>query len=373
MSHFLQKLLLVLLLTLTLQAHSGLTQKSITSIYPKPASTNVIPHTDIRIKFNVQLDKSKIEKISFKLKKIDKKIGFMFFKHYESIDGELRYEEGTKELVFKPNKLLEKGIYEVSVKHLKTTQKRMRKHLKQISFRFSVTDTLVASLSIRPNTIDLQVDENISIRPYLTYSDSSSYDIEADSCSTEDKTILQVHNTTITALKDGVTTLSCKYKNLTTTNIPISSYQIINGHRLPPMPDETLNNATLLGIDSNNNGVRDDVERWIYEKYENKHPIHIDIAMQAGRAYKKVLETPERALEIENEVGKPSFCQLYYQYSAQYYNEPLLVEKSFNTHYLREKVYFNTKERMDAYLEYDSLLSGGVYTLPSDIEKKKAC
>ena len=154
-----------------------------------------------------------------------------------------------------------------------------------------------------------------------------------------------------------------------TTEEPV----VINGHTLPPRPDPKINNSTLLGIDSNNNGVRDDVEIWIYQTYKDKHPIYIDIAMQAGRAYKLILEYPERALEIENDVGKPAFCQLYYQYSAKYYNEPLLVEEGFSTHYLREKIYFNTKERMDTYLQYDHLLSGGMYTLPSDTEKKKAC
>ena len=71
---------------------------------------------------------------------------------------------------------------------------------------------------------------------------------------------------------------------LLTTNI---YSETIHGHILPPKPDPKINNSTLLGIDSNNNGVRDDVERWIYKTYKDKHPIYIDIAMQAGRAYKK--------------------------------------------------------------------------------------
>ncbi|MDB5225329.1 MAG: hypothetical protein JWL87_281 [Candidatus Adlerbacteria bacterium] len=37
---------------------------------------------------------------------------------------------------------------------------------------------------------------------------------------------------------------------------------------LPPEPNEAENNATLAGIDSNNNGIRDDVERAIYFKYQ---------------------------------------------------------------------------------------------------------
>ena len=37
----------------------------------------------------------------------------------------------------------------------------------------------------------------------------------------------------------------------------------IDGDFIPPMPDVELNNSTLLGIDSDNDGVRDDVELWI--------------------------------------------------------------------------------------------------------------
>ena len=149
--------------------------------------------------------------------------------------------------------------------------------------------------------------------------------------------------------------------------------ETINGHVLPPEPDSIINNSTLLGIDSNNNGVRDDVERWIYQTYKDKHPIHIDIAMQAGRAYKKVLETPERAKEIHNEVDKAAYCEMYYKLNAKYFNEHILVHEDINDRYFRHKIYFNTKERMDAYIQYDTLLSGDSYTLPKIIERKALC
>jgi hypothetical protein len=149
--------------------------------------------------------------------------------------------------------------------------------------------------------------------------------------------------------------------------------ETINGHVLPPEPDPNINNSTLLGIDSNNNGVRDDVERWIYQTYKDKHPIHIDIAMQAARGYKLVLETPERAKEIHDEVRKPLHCQFYYESDAKYFNESTLVTENIVSEFFRSKIYFNTKERMDAYIKYDILLSGDSYSLPSFEEEKKAC
>jgi len=123
----------------------------------------------------------------------------------------------------------------------------------------------------------------------------------------------------------------------------------------------------------NDNGVRDDVERWIYEEYKDKHPIHIDIGMQAARGYKLVLETPERAKEIHDEVRKAVQCEMYYSLFADLYNEPLLVTVDITSKDFRHKIYFNSKERMDAYIQYDTLLSGDSYKLPSDKEKKAAC
>jgi len=113
--------------------------------------------------------------------------------------------------------------------------------------------------------------------------------------------------------------------------------------------------------------------RWIYKEYKDKHPVHIDIAMQAARGYKLVLETPEKAKEIHGEVNKAIDCQAYYKYSAKYYNEPILIQENAVDKYFRHKVYFNTKGRMDTYIQYDTLLSGDSYTLPSDEERKAAC
>src|SRR3989344_8092677 len=41
------------------------------------------------------------------------------------------------------------------------------------------------------------------------------------------------------------------------------------GDNLPPAPDPVLADATIEGIDANNNYIRDDVELAIFEKYPN--------------------------------------------------------------------------------------------------------
>ncbi len=140
---------------------------------------------------------------------------------------------------------------------------------------------------------------------------------------------------------------------------------------LPDEPDEQLNNSTLLGIDTNRNGVRDDVERWIIDKYKDKHPIHIDIAMQAANAYKKVLETPEEAVEIRDEVNGALFCAWYYENDAEEFGDPILVHGRIDV--VVKGKYFNTSIRKDIYKQYDIMLSGGSYDNPWAKERKKMC
>lgn len=42
-----------------------------------------------------------------------------------------------------------------------------------------------------------------------------------------------------------------------------SSIVEFDGFKEPPMPDRSENNKTMLGVDSDNNGIRDDIDIWI--------------------------------------------------------------------------------------------------------------
>jgi len=43
----------------------------------------------------------------------------------------------------------------------------------------------------------------------------------------------------------------------------------VMGKKLPPVPDQKLNDSTIAGIDANKNGIRDDVELEIFKEYPN--------------------------------------------------------------------------------------------------------
>ncbi len=141
--------------------------------------------------------------------------------------------------------------------------------------------------------------------------------------------------------------------------------EVIHGHTLPPEPDPVVNNSTLLGIDVNNNDVRDDVEIWIYKTYKDKHPIYVDISMQAARGYKKALQMPQAAREIYKEVNSALYCEFYYKDYADIFNDPMLINQyDYLVGYdLREEIYLNTPARLKAYRQYSNALSGGSYPL----------
>lgn len=62
--------------------------------------------------------------------------------------------------------------------------------------------------------------------------------------------------------------------------------QVVNGVTVPPIPDATQNAATVAGVDSNSNGVRDDIDRYLAEKFGN---IQSDYAL--ALAYVRTLQT----------------------------------------------------------------------------------
>ena len=133
-----------------------------------------------------------------------------------------------------------------------------------------------------------------------------------------------------------------------------STPTVINGYTLPPEPDPTINNATLLGIDTNNNGVRDDVERKIIIKYQK--PIEIEVMMAYSRIAQEVLESSLNygdAQKLERKSSRTIDCKLYLKRQHG-------IKIGFISDFVEDNTY-TTKERVKKYLKYDLALSGGSY------------
>ncbi len=239
--------------------------------------------------------------------------------------------------------------------------------------KMNATTNNLISIKLSISNSSLQLDADTTLNAIATYKDNTTKDVtEEVEWISSDSNAIEIIKRRLKAKKEKNVILRARLNAITSNVVTLEIYKEINGHRLPPEPNKTLNDSTLLGIDINNNGVRDDVERWIYETYKDKHPIHIDIAMQAGRAWQKVLEDPSKAKETSLFLDAAQGCGAYYQIYAKYFNEPILVGEIIITKDYREKV-TNTNLRRVNYWQYDTLLSGGVYNTPKIGEGKKLC
>ena len=83
----------------------------------------------------------------------------------------------------------------------------------------------------------------------------------------------------------------------------------ING-ALPPEPDSAENNATLAGVDSNNNGIRDDVERAIYLQYKDNQRAVVAMLQYAKELQMEFTEVynSETLVAVIQEEGRGFGC-----------------------------------------------------------------
>ncbi|RUM62499.1 MAG: hypothetical protein DSZ03_06640, partial [Sulfurimonas sp.] len=176
---------------------------------------------------------------------------------------------------------------------------------------------------------------------------------------------LNIKNHHLKTLQDGNVTLQATLGNQHSNILHVNVFWEVNGYRLPPEPDPKINNATLLGIDVNNNGVRDDVERWIYETYN--HPIERGLFMQSARAYQIVIVDPSKAHETVKYSDATLSCIFYWRYDALDNNESFLLDKNKDRIAIKElkKIQFNSIARHIAYQKYNAEFHGKVLSSPS--------
>ena len=255
-----------------LEKSKGINQDLIISLNPYKAQKDVSQDTDIKVKFDIELDEVHVKKHDVKLKLIrDKKDS--------NIKGTVTYITEEKAVLFKPNRALENGYYEVEFKSLKALKKEKRHKTSEKKKKIY----------------------NIKYRFYVP--------------------------------------------------------QTINGYKLPPEPDATTNNSTLLGIDFNDNGVRDDVERKVIETY--KEPIKIELMMARAKVAQEILENPiGLAIEHSNKMSRILSCQMFLKRQNIKIKNGAKKISNFT---------YTTKERVRTFLDHNLALSGGVYgSSPSD-------
>ena len=134
----------------------------------------------------------------------------------------------------------------------------------------------------------------------------------------------------------------------TATNLPV-------GYTLPTMPDETINSATLIGIDSNKNGVRDDVEIFIYTNYSK--PEEQKAQMQMAKNIQERFYNVNSKVDCHiwmNKLIKSNYCQIktFGTIENGLKETKIIISKTLNT-----------MDRVEADLKIRLLMSGEAYPL----------
>ena len=119
------------------------------------------------------------------------------------------------------------------------------------------------------------------------------------------------------------------------------------------MPDKKVKDATLAGVDTTGIGIRDDVYIWIYTHYSSK--TQRTILMTMAKAVQNIMiappKTTEEAIKYEQSYKDASMMlkavRNLEQRSAAEMDELLFMQS------------INTPERLEAYLQYNLLLTTG--------------
>gem|GEM_PF-990322 len=143
---------------------------------------------------------------------------------------------------------------------------------------------------------------------------------------------------------------------------------VIDSSLQVPMPDPIKNNATLLGIDSDNDGIRDDVQRWINENLSNE-------TLELKLAFKQYAIFVQK--RIENSANKVNSIIASHE-QVKSTNCAIRVGQSLNISLKTiqentEKIdfmYLNTEQRIKASINASANFHGQEVIL---VEKELAC
>ncbi len=256
-------------------------------------------------------------------------------------------------------------------------------HLTSLTPAAGVKRVKIKKITLELPVTKLPKESNTTLTLTALYDDNSTEDVtgKAEWIITP-KDAVTINGRTLTAKLDTNVTIQAKLNATRSNPVTLEIYWEVNGHRLPPEPDPKINNATLLGVDVNNNGVRDDVERWIYKMYS--HPIERALLMQNARYEQSILENYSAIVDRDNKILKElnviedNYLSCMFYWKRKHINENFQLSiyselEGFQHKYFSEpikKIQRNTIERINARDELEKAVSGGVYSLPEPDKSK---
>lgn len=154
----------------------------------------------------------------------------------------------------------------------------------------------------------------------------------------------------------------CREKKLHRAS-PLSVELTFSSIPLPPDPG-TSGKVPLFGIDSDGDGVRDDVQRWIVLTYPNSEITRAALRQKAILLQNALMYSDDQMLSIEvaRENGRAAECL--------YYTNP---DNAYMLATELRSVVLNTEERSVAYIRYNAQLSGQSFRGRRIFDWKASC
>ena len=112
---------------------------------------------------------------------------------------------------------------------------------------------------------------------------------------------------------------------------------------------------TIKGIDQNNNGIRDDVEYYVNNKYQNK-PFQKAIYLKAAKTIQTIITLPvddiSQHQKLDNTLLNLYTCRDYILYKM----DAKSLDKELQDKIIFKAKVLNTDKRLRAYIEHKKLL-----------------
>lgn len=139
---------------------------------------------------------------------------------------------------------------------------------------------------------------------------------------------------------------------------------IVDSSLQVPMPDSKKNDATVAGVDSDGDGIRDDIQRWINEEYASQPKVKMAVREIAMGRQLDLLSAgnKEQSIIVSKRVLDNDNCL----YSILGIDAGAIIVRELKSKLL------NTKDRLYAEMKANSNFSGQSYRLPSTPEGEKA-
>jgi len=134
---------------------------------------------------------------------------------------------------------------------------------------------------------------------------------------------------------------------------------ILDPSQVPPAPDPAVNNATVAGVDSNSNGIRDDVERWIAQTYPTSAKMRAAMAQMALNSQKEIT-APNLSRESAYKIGLESMDAVRCSRASS-----SASGANWNIKDYMATVY-NTRARFSALMEFQNTMGSRVFKVPQE-------